>query len=197
MQDELALILETLKSNGWPAYKIEKQLGLSNGVLGKTAAGKKAISADNFKLVVDFYSEIIKNAPSSPTKKLFSLSDLTEADLETISQYLELKEKYSQATATLETLTKQLKDAKEAEKIHFDPYARLPWAAEIEQFCSRNGLDPETFVAEYKRLKQIIKNQEDMLKFYGMAFNTKAEAGEIPESKVKFIEEMRKRKLGY
>ena len=81
--------------------------------------------------------------------------------------------------------------------MHFDPYARLPWAAEIEQFCGRNGLDPETFIAEYKRLKEIIKNQEDMLKFYGMAFNTKVEAGEIPESKVKFIEEMRKRKLGY
>lgn len=197
MQDELVVILETLKSNGWPAYKIEKQLGLSNGVLGKTVSGKKAISADNFKLVVNFYSEIIKNAPPSPNKQLFSLGNLSEADLVTIPQYLELRKQNEISAEREKRLVSDLKAAKEAQKIHFDPYVQISWARELEQYCSYNGLQPDGFVSEHKRLKEIIKNNDAMLSFYRMAVGKKAESGELPESKVNFLEEMRKKKLGY
>lgn len=197
MQDELAVILETLKSNGWPAYKIEKQLNLSNGVLGKTVSGKKAISAENFKLVVDFYSQIIKTVPASAKTQLFSLSDLSEADLELIPQYLEVRTKWNAAIKEKDALSAELKASKEAQKTHFDPYAKLPWAAEIEHYCARNGLQPDAFVSDHKRLKEVIKNHESMISFYRMAIGQKIESGEIPKEKANFMEEMRKKKLGY
>lgn len=57
MQEKISKVLARLKEAKISASKIENELNLSNGVLGKTAKGLKGLSEKNFQKVLEFFYE--------------------------------------------------------------------------------------------------------------------------------------------
>lgn len=61
MQTEISNVLAKLKELKIGASKIEADLSLANGVLGKTAKGIKGLSEENFKRVMNYFYEKTKD----------------------------------------------------------------------------------------------------------------------------------------
>lgn len=58
MQQEISKILEVLKEERIAASKVESELGLANGVLGKTAKGAKGLSVENYEKVLSYFEKV-------------------------------------------------------------------------------------------------------------------------------------------
>lgn len=61
MKEEISNILSDLKEIKIGASKIEKDLSLANGVLGKTAKGLKGLSVANYEKVINYHKNAMNN----------------------------------------------------------------------------------------------------------------------------------------
>ncbi len=57
MGHNLRQYLDKMKETGWPAYKIEKEVKIANGVLGKIRDGKRIMTQDVLFKIIPFYKE--------------------------------------------------------------------------------------------------------------------------------------------
>jgi transcriptional regulator with XRE-family HTH domain len=58
MKERVSQILKDFKANKIAAQNIEKELGISNGLLGKAAKGKTNLSDEKMKLLEKYYAKL-------------------------------------------------------------------------------------------------------------------------------------------
>lgn len=64
MQEQVKGILFDFKNEGWSVQKLEKELGFSNGSLGKAASGKVNLSEVRFIKLLDLHQKTFKKTPT-------------------------------------------------------------------------------------------------------------------------------------
>lgn len=64
MQEQVKGILFDFKCEGWSVQKLEKELGFSNGSLGKAASGKVNLSEVRFIKLLEFHKKTFKKTPT-------------------------------------------------------------------------------------------------------------------------------------
>lgn len=65
MKEQVKCILFDFKKEGWSVQKLEKNLGFSNGTLGKAASGKVNLSEVRFIKLLEFHQKTFKKIPTA------------------------------------------------------------------------------------------------------------------------------------
>lgn len=68
MKEQVKGILFDFKNDGWSVQKLEKELGFSNGSLGKAASGKVNLSEVRFIKLLEFHQKTFKKTPTVTEK---------------------------------------------------------------------------------------------------------------------------------
>lgn len=92
MKEKLEQILKELKVLGFPASKIEPELGFSNGLLGKARKGESNLSEEKFKLLETFYHSKVGEMKQE-VSECFTTKDIPKTKL--VVEKSGLKEKPS------------------------------------------------------------------------------------------------------
>lgn len=207
MNDILKMLTE-LKNIKISTSTVEKEIGVSNGLLGKAAKGISNLSAEKMENLIKYYdlktigAALKSNMPGIEYKKgtdvSFDGGKINIQELDEVNCWKEEPPIAGEAVTIRLSKTDHCPPSETSIKVR----PLLPWMKAIEDYCQEKEIVPEDLILYHKHTPELIKEMSDKIEKLSKKPNTvsrtttEVDRQSNPPQLSNFIKEQQKKKNG-